>query len=138
MKINEIITEQDTDKYLEFFKTLKGNDFESELDMWNEVIQKKHTHIQFLAFLKVTDELGYDNSSNNLEMKSVIEGSIKELSYLVDYTLDNYNSSNEISINRGNGPKEFGDRKTKLLDSIFSTISECEILNKYYNEKIIN
>lgn len=138
MKINEILTEQDTELYLEYFKNLTGDDFQIEIDEWMSIMETQHTHVQFLTFLKVTDLLGYDKTRDDIKMVSLLQDSIQELSSLADYTLDTHNSQNIRLVGKCRIEKPFGERQKKLLDDIFISIGECEMLYKYFNEKIIN
>ena len=122
----KILSELDIDKYLEYFKNLNSKNKEVEINKLVERITKKHNHYEFLLFLKIMDYIGIESEVDDLKTIDNLSDTIKELSGLSDFTLDNISS-------RG-----ITNRQRNLLDSIHKTIVECEILYRYYNEKIIN
>ncbi len=123
MKTSSIICESDIHLYLDYFKKLNSKQVQDEISIWERKIQNDdYTHLEFLTFLKVLDLLEI-NSNNDIETIDVLGSTIEELKDLSDSTLDQYEGS---------------ENQTKLLDDINKSLTECEMLYKYYNEKIIN
>lgn len=123
MKTSNIVSESDIQLYLDYFKKLNDIQIQDEITIWEKKIQNDdYTHYEFLAFLKILDLLEI-NSNNDIQTIDVLSNTIDELKDLSDYTLDQYEGS---------------EKQTKLLDNINKSLTECEMLYKYYNEKIIN
>lgn len=123
MKTSSIVSESDIHLYLDYFKKLNENQIQDEISLWENKIQNDdYTHFEFLTFLKVLELLEVD-SSNDIQTVDFLNSTIEELKDLSDCTLDQY---------------EGEESQTKLLDDINKSLTECELLYKYYNEKIIN
>jgi FtsZ-binding cell division protein ZapB len=123
MKTSSIVSESDIQLYLDYFKKLNDLQIQDEITLWENKIQDDdYTHYEFLAFLKILDLLEV-KSNNDIQTIDVLSSTIEELKDLSDYTLDQYEGS---------------EKQTKLLDNINKSLTECEMLYKYYNEKIIN
>lgn len=123
MKTSSIVSDPDIQLYLDYFKKLNDIEIQDEITLWENKIQNDdYTHYEFLAFLKILELLEI-NSNDDLQTIDVLSSTIDELKGLSDYTLDQYEGS---------------DNQTKLLDNINKSLTECEMLYKYYNEKLIN
>lgn len=123
MKTSRIVSESDIHLYLDYFKKLNEDQIQDEISLWENKIQNDdYTHFEFLTFLKVLELLEVD-SSNDIQTVDFLNSTIEELKDLSDCTLDQY---------------EGAESQTKLLDDINKSLTECELLYKYYNEKIIN
>lgn len=123
MKTSNIVSESDIHLYLDYFKKLNEDQIQDEISLWENRMQNDdYTHYEFLTFLKVLELLEVD-SINDIQTVDFLSNTIEELKDLSDCTLDKYEGS---------------ESQTKLLDDINKSLTECELLYKYYNEKIIN
>lgn len=122
--MSNILSEKDIQLYLDYFKKLNDIEIQSEIDIWEKKIENDdYNHFEFLAFLKILDILEVSYNSSDIKTIDVLSNTIEELKGLSDYTLDQYQGT---------------EKQTKLLDDINKSLTECEMLYKYYNEKIIN
>lgn len=122
MKGYNISSEINIESYIEYFKALNSKEIEIELTTWEKKIQdNSYNKFEFLAFLKILDILDFNSCSNDIQTIEVLNSSIEELSSLSDCTLDSYSGTK---------------RQKELLDNINKSLSECEMLCKYYNDKI--
>ena len=120
----EIKEESDIICYIQMFKSLNQSDIKKELDDWEKLIENdSYNKYEFLTFMKILDIMEYNQTSNDTKTIDVLNNTIDELRFLTDYTLDGYQGTKgQIS----------------LLDNINKSLVECEMLYKYYNEKIVN
>jgi hypothetical protein len=122
--LKEITSEIDMESYLEYFKNLDSISKNKELELWEKKILGEHNNYELLTFYGVLDYMGIDTSGpNDLNIIDTLCSSKNELNDLVDCILDKYDGH---------------QRQNDLLDEINNTLKECDMLEKYYKEKIIN
>lgn len=132
MSINDV-NESNVQELIDFLSSLDNEKRSEEFDKWIDTMGIGFTpnkyQISILTHFSdwLNEHYWIEDDYNPIEKIDKISNIQEELDTLMNQVLDH--------INNGYPDK---DKLYKLLDEMNISLDECEDLNKFYNEKIIN
>lgn len=134
MKIMDVVSEDGLNECLLYLNSLSDDERESEFDDWIDVISIDYEPNEFqkkilVYFSEWLDTKYWPPMESDIDNIARINSLKNDINSLVDQTLDILSVSN-----CGESKKVIFD----ILDEMNKSITDCDDLNKFYNEKIIN